>query len=104
MRRLASDTVNQDRPELAYQVVSGAPGGTFIFLAPIASLRTMDEGVAPLPVYAEGLAAARAKEAPKIAADSEISREHLLFRVNPAISHVSDDFAESDPAFWRGKK
>jgi hypothetical protein len=45
---------------------------------------------------------ARAQAAPK-AADIELSREHLLFRVEPRLSYVSDDFAAGDQAFWRGK-
>jgi len=103
LRRLSADSVNLDRPDLAYQVVSGAPSGTFIFLAPLTSLKTMDEGVAETPVYAEGIAAARAKTANKVSADGEISREHLLFRVEPRLSYVSDDFAEADRQFWRPK-
>jgi len=103
LRRISSDSVNLDRPDLAYQVISGAPSGTFIFLAPLASLKTMDEGVAETPVYAEAAAAARAKTANKVSADGEISREHLLFRVEPRMSYVSDDFAEADRQFWRAK-
>jgi hypothetical protein len=103
LRRIGSDSVNLDRPDLAYQVVSGAPSGTFIFLAPLASLKTMDEGVAETPVYAEAAAAARAKTASKVSADGEISREHLLFRVEPRMSYVSDGFAEADREFWRPK-
>ena len=103
LRRMGSDSVNLDRPDLAYQVISGAPSGTFIFLAPLASLKTMDEGVAETPVYAEATAAARAKTASKVSADGEISREHLLFRVEPRMSYVSDDFAEADRQFWRAK-
>jgi hypothetical protein len=101
LRRLSADSVNLDRPDLAYQVISGAPSGTFIFLAPLTSLKTMDEGVAETPVYAETIAAARAKIASKVSADGEISREHLLFRVEPRLSYVSDDFAEADRQFWR---
>jgi hypothetical protein len=103
LRRATADVVNLDRPELAYQVVSGAPSGTIIFLAPLQSLRSFDEGVNPVPVFAEGQAASRAKDGNKIAADTEISREHLLFRVEPGISYVSSDFADVDPDFWRGK-
>lgn len=103
LRRATADVVNLDRPELAYQVFSGAPAGTFVFLMPIVSLRNYDDGVNPLPVYAEGLANARAKDGSRIAADTEISREHLLFRVEPRISYVSSDFADVDPEFWRGK-
>ena len=104
LRRIGSDSVNLDRPDLAYQVISGAPSGTFIFLAPLASLKTMDEGVAETPVYAEATAAARAKTASKVSADGEISREHLLFRVEPRMSYVSDDFAEADRQFWRANR
>jgi hypothetical protein len=103
LRRIGSDSVNLDRPDLAYQVISGAPSGTFVFLAPLTSLKTMDEGVAQTPVYAEAAAAARAKTASKVSADGEISREHLLFRVEPRMSYVSDDFAEADRQFWRPK-
>lgn len=102
LRRATADVVNLDRPDLVYQVVSGAPSGTFLFLSPIASLRTFDEGVNPVPVFAEGLAS-KAKEGNKAASDSEISREHLLFRVEPRISYVSKEFADVDPDFWRRK-
>ena len=104
LRRATADVINLDRPELAYRVISGAPAGTLVFLAPILSLRTLDNGVASVPPFAEGLAAAKATDGSKIAADTEISREHLLFRVEPRISYVSDEFAAADPEFWRGKK
>jgi hypothetical protein len=103
LRRLNLDSVNLDRPDLAYQVVSGAPSGTYLFLAPLVSLRTMDDAVASLPLYAETLSKAEAKEADRISGKMEMNREHLLFRVEPRISYVSDDFAEAEPEFWRGK-
>ncbi len=103
LRRATADAVNLDRPDLAYQVISGAPAGTLVFLAPITSLRSFDEGVNPVPVFAEGLANARAKDGSKLASETEISREHLLFRVEPRMSYVSGDFADMDPQFWRGK-
>jgi hypothetical protein len=84
-------------------VISGAPSGTIVFLSPILTLRNFDDGVNPVPVYAEGLAA-KTKESSKLAADSEISREHLIFRVEPRISYVSSEFADGDPDFWRSNK
>jgi hypothetical protein len=104
LRRATADVINLDRPELAYQVISGAPSGTIVFLSPIQTLRNFDDGVNPIPVYAEGLAAAKAKDSGKLAADSEISREHLIFRVEPRISYVSSEFADVDPEFWRSNK
>ena len=102
-RRLNLDSVNLDRPDLAYQVISGAPSGTYVFLAPLVSLRTMDDAVASLPYYAQTLARAEAKAAGKLSDRLEVSREHQLLRVEPRFSYVSDDFAEAEPEFWRGK-
>ncbi|MGA2588985.1 MAG: hypothetical protein ABSH32_03645 [Bryobacteraceae bacterium] len=89
------DSINLDRPEIAYHVISGAPSETFLFLAPLASLKILDDGLERAPAHAEGRAAAvKARE---------FTREHLLFRIEPAMSWVSDDFASADPEFWRGK-
>jgi len=103
LRKLTNESVNLNRPELAYRVLSGAPAGMYVVIAPIATLRTMDEGVVDVPAFAAPVADARAKAAPK-AADIEIVREHLLFRVEPRLSYVSDDFAAVDETFWRGRK
>jgi len=102
LRTLTNDSVNLDRPELVYHVIFGAPSGTYIVLSPLNTLRVMDEGVADVPVYAAPAADARSK-AEQNAADIETGREHLLFRVEPRLSYVSDDFAAGDPGFWRPK-
>ena len=88
-RRGALDSINVDRPDMAYQVISGASSGTYLILAPLASLKSLDDGIARAPVSAAA------------ASESEISRVHLLFRVEPGMSYVSDDFASSDAEFWR---
>jgi hypothetical protein len=63
-------------------------------------LRTLDDGLAQLSARAESMAAARATQGPR--SEAEISREHLLLRVDPRISYVSDTFAQGNPGFWRG--
>lgn len=103
LRRAAFESQNLDRPNLAYQVISGAPGGTVLFVAPMISLRKMDDGVASMPLYAEGFALGRGKEGGKNPAESEVSREHLIFRIDPRLSYVSDAFASPDADFWRGR-
>jgi hypothetical protein len=95
-RRFALDSVNIDRPDVVYQIVSGEPIGTYIVLTPLPSLRILDDGRPPTPVYAEGDQAV----AKKAAADTELVREHLWFRVEPRVSYVSDEFASADTAFW----
>jgi hypothetical protein len=102
LRKLTNESVNLNRPELVYHVFSGAPAGIYLIVAPLVNLRAMDDGVADVPAFAAPVADARAKAAPK-AADLEIGREHLLFRVEPRLSYVSDDFAAGDETFWRGK-
>jgi hypothetical protein len=89
----AFDRINMDRPEIAYQVISGAASGTYVFLAPLTSLKSLDDGMARAPVSTES--------GGKAAVESEISRVHLLFRVEPGMSYVSDDFASGDVEFWR---
>lgn len=95
-RRILFDSVNLDRPDLAFYVLSGAASGTYVFLAPLPSLKVLDDGWAKAPAYAENIPAEAAKTGGFI-------REHLLFRVEPATSWVSDDFASADPEFWRSK-
>ena len=90
-RRASFETLNLDRPELAYPVLSGAPSGTILFLAPLTSLKTMDEALTKSPELAG-----------KVGTEGELSREHFLLRVEPRLSYVSDEFAETDPLFWRG--
>jgi hypothetical protein len=101
LRRGNLESLNLDRPDIAYEVVSGAPAGTYIFFAPMLNLRSLDEGVPNTPAYAQGLASERAKVMANTPA-SDISREHLLFRVEPRLSYVSDEFAAANREFWRG--
>jgi hypothetical protein len=101
-RKAVFDSINVARPDLVYHILSGEPTGVYLILAPLVSLKILDDGLAALPLYAEPIAAAQAKAGQK-ASDVELSREHFLFRVEPRISWVSDEFAAADLEFWRGK-
>lgn len=94
-RREGLDDINLDRPDIAYQVVAGAASGTYILLAPMTTLNTLDEGLARRAYQADQGTAKT---------DSELSRTHLLFRVEPGMSYVSDAFAAEAKEFWRGKR
>src|SRR5580700_1693572 len=95
-RRREYDDVNLDRPELAYRVISGAPAGTYVVLAPLTSLRQIDEGMLRLPSYAEPVWDQQSTP--------EVGREHLLFRVDPRLSYVSVDFAGDESGFWNPQR
>jgi hypothetical protein len=100
LRRANLDSMNADLPDIAYDVVSGAPAGTYVFFAPVVTLRSMDEGLPNRPVYAERLAEERAK-AKATTSPADIERENLLLRVDPRLSFVSDAWASVDRDFWR---
>jgi hypothetical protein len=102
LRRQSQDSVNLNRPEVAYQVMSGAESGLFVFFGPLPSLSVLDTGMANSPVYAEDLLDARAELRQKVS--GEIIRENLLFRIDPRISNVSEAFANGESEFWHGKK
>ena len=86
------DSVNLDRPEIAYQVISGAPSTTYLLLTPLTSLKTLDESLGK---------SVRAEPGHKSGSPIELSRSQLLFQVQPRISYVSDEFASEFPEFWR---
>jgi hypothetical protein len=91
-RRASLDYLNIDRPYLVYQVIAGAPSGTYIVFSPLPSLKTFDE--VPRRVN---------NPRPPARAATDVTHENILFRLDPARSHVSLEFAESDPVFWRAK-
>ncbi len=96
IRRSRFESINFDQPEIAYQIMSGAPSGTFMFITPLATLKTFDEGLAKTP---DGPREGGGAEQ-KLAADVEIGHESFLFRIDPHASYVSEDFASGDPGFW----
>jgi hypothetical protein len=100
IRKTVFDTINLDRPEIGYQIISGAVSGTYVFLAPLPTLRTLDNTFARMP-QGEGSAPPRHREARQIQWEADVTREHMLFRVDPQISKVTEGFAAADPEFWR---
>jgi hypothetical protein len=92
-RKISLDGMNLDRPEMAFQVMSGAPTITYVFLAPLASLTSFDDVLTRLPQYA--------RPAAKVAAAGNLSHENVLLRVEPGLSSVPDDLAARAPDFWR---
>jgi hypothetical protein len=90
-RRAAFDNINLDRPEMAYRIISGSASGTYILVAPLVSLRQMDNGLGRNPAYAEALTEGGSANR-KLAADTVITRENTLLRIQPSLSRVPADF------------
>ena len=90
MRKAALDRVNADRPELGYQIISGANTGTYIFIAPFASPKILDD-LSARWWRTDGPADGPRGAGRQIAAEGDITREHLLFRVEPRWSWIPED-------------
>jgi hypothetical protein len=99
LRRALRDSVNLDRPEIGYEVVAGAMSGTYVFIAPLPTLKVLDDRFGRPPAYAEGIRDA----SKKAAAEAEISQERMLLRIDAGLSYVSVEFAAGDPDFWNPK-
>jgi hypothetical protein len=87
------DSMNLNQPDLVYHVISGGSSGLYLVLSPLVSLRAMDERVSKMLLEVES----------KMPAVSEFGRETLLFKIDPVLSYVSEEFAAGDRAFWRGR-
>jgi len=85
-----------DRPEMAYRIISGAPSGTYILVAPLTSLRMLDNGLARNPAYAEAMTEGGSSNR-KLATETVISRENTLLRIQPTLSRVPADFWAPQP-------
>lgn len=87
-------------PWVTYQVTAGAPSSTFVIFLPMRSLDEMDDYIARLAELPQAEGPAVAERLQQIARQAYISWDSELFVVSASTSHVSDDFASGDPAFW----
>jgi hypothetical protein len=101
-RRASLDSINLDRPDMVYQVVAGDQSGMFLIISPLPSLKVLDDGVsrsAAAYLRSTGTPSSRGGTAGR--PGIELSHENLLFRIEPRLSFVSEDFAGVAPDFWQ---
>ena len=85
----------------AYEVIAGAPGGTYLVMATFPSWAAVDANEAAWG-KAMANAGAHLTAAGKLASEVIMNTEHRYFSVNPRMSLVSKELAASDP-FWAAK-
>lgn len=92
-----------DTPWVVYQVDVGIPTPAFLVFMPMTELKPNDDLLSWRAnlIQAEGEQAADAFQ--KIAREAFASTETNLYVVSPELSHVSQEFAASDPDFWKHK-
>lgn len=94
---------NSDQPVLTYQVVSGAPAGTYLIFSPMDSLARMDAAPARSAAARQAMGDRSRQRFDSLAPEVVQSSESLLFAFDPRMSYVSKDFAAADPEFWNPK-
>jgi hypothetical protein len=84
-----------------FQVVSGAPGGTYLVFRPMRSLAEMDD-----PINTRVRAAMsddQRKDADKTYGDAVMGSEVNTYMFVPQMSYVDEGMAAADPGFWNRK-
>jgi hypothetical protein len=94
--------VGEMMTELVYRVSEGAPVATYLVAWPMESLKALDEDAKvswnTREVMGEGYERHR-----QLNKDIFVSREHILFAVNPKMSNPPKAYVEADPDFWAPK-
>jgi len=99
---VARDKAKIDNLHIAcFQVISGAPGGTYMFFRPMKSLGEFDQNVAAKVRAA--MSDDMRKHADKTVADAVIISESSTYAFEPRMSYVDKSVAAQDPGFWNPK-
>jgi len=103
MFQSAFQKIKSERPYAMYQVVMGAPEGTYLLFQPMKSLKEVDDDFAGQGTLMQALGDENMKSLMKSTGDVFASMETNIYAFNPNISHVSKEFAAGDPKFWTPK-
>lgn len=90
-------------PLLCYQVVAGAPAGTYLFLAPMETLKTMDGMPARQAALRQAMGGEGYQKLMQGAGETFLTVENALFEVSPGMSYMSQETISADPGYWTPK-
>jgi hypothetical protein len=86
-----------------YQIVYGAPDGTYIVFNPLKSAAEIDRNFESMKTFSDALGEDGMKQFAELSAATLESSETNLFTFNPRMSYVSEDWIKADPEFWKPK-
>jgi hypothetical protein len=100
----AHEKANMDEHWAVYQVVSGAPAGTYLLFLPMKSMAQMDvaQEIHGEP-YQDALGEENQRKVRELSSAAIMTSESSLFAFNPGMSYPSKEFAAGDPDFWMPK-
>ena len=87
---------------VVYSVTSGAPGGTYLVLSAMDSLKAMDTPPGAMTMI-EAFGADNLARYNKLQSETVISSENTMFGINPKMSNPPKEFIAADPDFWAPK-
>jgi len=97
----AAEKSGDNQPVATYQVVSGAPDGTFLLLAPMESLKSLDEE--PKRIQALVQTVPNGPQTVREYYETFAGNESILFAINPQMSYVPKEWVTASPDFWTPK-
>ena len=89
-----------EEPWAVYQLVSGAPAGTYLIFTHLKSLQDLDSDMAYDAKVKEAMGEDNMKKMMRGTGDVFVWMESDVYSLDPKISYVPKEFAAMDPAFW----
>jgi hypothetical protein len=99
----AFDSAHIDECTLAYQVVAGAPSGSYLFFSMMDSMKTLDGGPARMQAVQQAMGVGNFAQFMKGMGDLFVSIENTLLEVKPGMSYAPQSMIDADPGFWKPK-
>jgi hypothetical protein len=99
----AAEKSSSPQPVVLYQVVSGAPNGTYLVMELHESLKSMDDAPAQEKAQFQALGDEGMARVSKLVTDTIANEETTLFAVSPKMSYVPKEWITADPEFWAPK-
>lgn len=100
----AHDKLKMDERWTVYQVMAGAPAGTYVIFQPMASLAELDKGAEMHgKAYQEALGDANRDWIRDFQRAGVKSSETMIFNDSPKMSYLPKEFTDRDPEFWAPK-
>jgi len=100
----AHDKLKLEERWSVYEVVAGAPAGTYIIFFPMASLAQWDKGEQMhAKAYQEALGEASRDRLQDFQRAGVKDSETMLFSFSPKMSYLPKEMTDRDPDFWTPK-
>jgi hypothetical protein len=104
LENAAHEKANVDEHFAVFQVISGAPGGTFLIFAPYKSLTEFDAyPVKHGKAYEDAVGEEGRKKERELASAAIFSSENYVFAFSPKMSYPRPETIAADPDFWAPK-